>query len=76
MSYINYEMDEATFLEYAHAKRMWIKWPKRCRTTGKWIWLRKAICAVRMITGPGDTIFEFRYYDEKEFLMLKLRLGF
>jgi hypothetical protein len=73
MSYIT---NEVSFLEGAYAKSMWIKWPRRCRITGKWVWLKKAICAVRMYIGPGDPVFEYRYYDEKEFIILRLKTGF
>jgi len=47
--------------------------PKRCYITGKWLWLKKAVRKVALWTGPGDSIFEYRWYDKDEYLFYKLR---
>lgn len=48
-------------------------WPKRCHTTDKLIWFKKGYRQVAMYTGPGEPIYEYRWYDKHEFLMQKLR---
>lgn len=47
--------------------------PKKCFLSGKIIWLTKTYKQTAMYTGPGDIIFEHRYYDKKEFLLAKLK---
>jgi hypothetical protein len=47
--------------------------PKKCHTTGKILWLEKAYKQTAMLTGPGDTIFEYRWYDKDIFLIEKIK---
>ena len=47
--------------------------PKRCSLTGKRLWLQYVYKQTAMWTGPGDNIFEHRYYDKHEFLLARLR---
>jgi hypothetical protein len=47
--------------------------PKKCYLTNKWIWLKKCYRQTAMWTGPGDIIFEYRYYDKDEFLIQKIK---
>jgi len=46
--------------------------PKRCYLSGKKVWLKKAYCQIAMYTGPGDHVFEYRWYSKSEFLMAKI----
>ena len=47
--------------------------PKRCHFTGKILWMKFAYKQTAMYSGPGDVIFEERWYDKKEFLIAKLK---
>ena len=47
--------------------------PKRCYATGKLLWFTYAYHKIAMWTGPGDIVFEHRYYDKKEYLVAKLK---
>lgn len=37
------------------------------------LWLRKAYVQTAMWTGPGDSVFEHRWYDKDEFLLYELK---
>ena len=47
--------------------------PKRCHFTGKILWMKLAYKQTAMYPGPGDVIFEERWYDKKEFLIAILK---
>ena len=47
--------------------------PKTCYISGKRIWLKRAYRMTRMITGPGDPIFEHRWHDKMEHIIWKLK---
>ena len=47
--------------------------PQTCHLTGKKLWLKNAYRQTAMITGPGDSIFEYRWYDKHEFLVARLK---
>lgn len=47
--------------------------PRYCSVTGKRIWFRKGMKGVRMITGPGDPVFIYKWIDKKQFLLEKLK---
>jgi hypothetical protein len=46
--------------------------PKTCDISGKRIWLKKAYRMTRIITGPGESIFEYRWHDKNTHIMWKL----
>lgn len=46
--------------------------PQTCHLSGKRIWLKRGYLLIRMITGPGDPIFEYRWHDKHEHLIWKL----
>ena len=48
-------------------------WPEICYITGKLLWLKKAYKQTAMWTGPGDPVFEYRYYDMDAFLIAKVK---
>lgn len=48
-------------------------WPRTCHLTGKTLWLKNVYKQTAMITGPGEPIFEYRWYDRNEFLTARLK---
>ena len=46
--------------------------PERCNLTGRRIWLEKAYRMTRIITGPGESIFEYRWHDKNAHIIWKL----
>jgi hypothetical protein len=48
-------------------------WPRTCHLTGKTLWLKNVYKQTAMITGPGDPVFEYRWYDRNEFLTARLK---
>lgn len=46
--------------------------PKICEISGKKIWLKRGYRLTRMITGPGDIIFEYRWHDKNAHIVWKL----
>ena len=46
---------------------------QRCDISKKRIWLKYGYRMTRMITGPGDTIFEYRWHDKIEHIIWKLK---
>ena len=47
--------------------------PKVCHITGKKLWLENVYKQTAMYTGPGDPVFEYRYYDKNEFLIARIK---
>jgi len=47
--------------------------PKRCRISKKLLWFTNAYVEIHCFTGPGDSIFEYKYYDKNEYLVNKLK---
>ena len=47
--------------------------PETCALTGKRIWLKKAYRMTRIITGPGESIFEYRWHDKNTHIMWLLK---
>ncbi len=50
-----------------------IFFPRICHITRKILWLEYVYKQTAMWTGPGDPVFQYRYYDRKEFLIAKLK---
>jgi hypothetical protein len=50
-------------------------WPRRCAITKKRLWLTLAYRVENIWTGPGLPAFEYRWYERKEFLFQRIRLG-
>lgn len=55
-------------------KFCWI--PQRCFLSNKSIWARKAYYGIRMITGPGEPVYEHRWVDSNEFILWQLQKGY
>lgn len=48
-------------------------WPRRCHISQRWLWLELVYRQTAMWTGPGEPVFEYRWYDRDEFLVASLR---
>jgi len=56
----------------AELKFAWL--PKICNLTGKRIWLKKSYrLTLAMWTGPGDTIFEYKWQDKNAHIIWMLQ---
>ena len=76
MMFINY----GNFIEdyvFKHAcidtSIVFVMWPRRCYFTNKILFLKYVYRQTAMWTGPGDPVFEYRWYDKEEFLVNKLK---
>jgi len=47
--------------------------PRRCYYSNKFIWLTWAYRGTAMWTGPGEPVFEHRWVDRKEYLLLQIK---
>lgn len=47
--------------------------PKRCRITKKLLCLTHAYVEIHCYTGPGDSIFEYKYFEKQNYLIHKLK---
>lgn len=52
-------------------KFTWI--PQHCHFTGKRLWLKYAVRQTALWTGPGESIFEHRWYDKTDFLIERIK---
>lgn len=55
----------------AQLKFTWL--PKRCYHTGKLLWLKRAYKRSALWTGPGTPVWEYRWYDKHQFVILKIK---
>jgi hypothetical protein len=53
-------------------KLKWVLLPRKCYYTKKILWFKTAYKGTAMITGPGEPIFEDRWCEKNEFLLLKI----
>ena len=47
--------------------------PETCYLTGNRIWLKKAYRMTRIITGPGESIFEHKWHSKNAHIMWLLK---
>jgi len=47
--------------------------PKECFLTGRRLWFTKAYHGIRMITGPGEPVFDHYWVGKDEFIIWKLQ---
>lgn len=45
-----------------------VLWPTRCDLSKRRLWLKKAYCGTRIITGPGEPIYEHRWLSKESFM--------
>jgi hypothetical protein len=69
------DYSEERFLKRARTELKWSLWPRRCYSSGRWLWLTPAYRARYVIKGPGDDAVWTRWYNTTEMLMLKLKYG-
>lgn len=50
-----------------------VLFPRKCHITHQWIWLEYAYRQTAMWTGPGDPVFENRWYNRTEFLIERIK---
>jgi hypothetical protein len=50
-----------------------VLWPRRCYFSNKLLWLENAYVKTAMYTGPGDPVFEYRWYHKDEYIINKLK---
>ncbi len=55
----------------ADLKFAWL--PETCNLSGKHIWLKYGYRLTRIITGPGESIFEYRWHDKNTHIMWLLK---
>ena len=68
-----WDISHDEFLERATIKMQWSWWPRRCAITNEWLCFSLAYRATREWTGPGTPVFEHRWYNRYEFLMMRLK---
>jgi hypothetical protein len=51
----------------AELKFAWL--PETCNISGKRIWLKWGYRLTRIITGPGESIFEYRWHEKSAHLV-------
>lgn len=73
-----YRNDRADDWEYfdKHSigtKYKFVFWPKQCHISKKVLWLEFAYRKTAMYTGPGDPIFEHRWYSKLEYIIERLK---
>ena len=48
-------------------------WPRRCYNTGRWLWMETAMRGRAVWTGPGEPVFDDRWYDSNEALIMMIK---
>jgi hypothetical protein len=61
------------FWDRATWEYKFVIWPKQCEISNKRIWLKCAYKGTRMITGPGEPVFEYRWLTNESFLFARLK---
>jgi hypothetical protein len=51
----------------------WSFLPRKCFYTKRLLWFKRAYMGTSILTGPGDPIFDYRWVDQKEYLILKIK---
>ena len=68
------EANNPTFLEDATTKVCRSLWPRRCFNTKRSLWFRVAVRGRRIYrVGDTDFAYEDRWFDQKEFVVMKLK---
>ena len=61
------------FYSGAYWNRTFAIWPRLCDQSGKRIWMEWCFKGTRMITGPGEPVFQYRWVNSKEYLFAQVR---
>jgi hypothetical protein len=65
--------EEESFRTQAYWRLRFLWRPRRSAITGQRLWLCQAYEGTRMITGPGDPVFLFRYHEKLEHIIWQLK---
>lgn len=69
-----YDNDNQVFKNHCIGTELKFAWtPKKCHITGKKLWLEYAYMQTGLWTGPGDPLFEYRWYDKEQFLIARIK---
>lgn len=70
-------LDSMTFLDpfeqRARFEYRYCLWPRKCYQSGRPIWLKLAIRARAVWTGPGEPVTEDRWFHMNEGLMIMIK---
>ena len=69
------EPDESYFLRRATMSLQWSWAPRRCFVSKKWLFFCLAYRATRIITGPGESVIEDRWYSKPEGIMQLIKVN-
>jgi hypothetical protein len=61
------------FFRQAHWQLKFVLWPRQCYLSDNRIWLKRAYCGTRVITGPGDPVYEYRWLTKESFVTAALK---
>ena len=68
------EANNPTFLADATIKVCLSLWPRRCFNTKRSLWFKNAVRGRRIYrVGDTDFAYEDRWFDQKEFVVMKLK---
>ena len=67
------EMNMSTWLDEATVDLKFCIWPRRCYSSGRWMFFEQAYKTTRMWTGPGEPVYEHRWYSPHEYLIWRIR---
>ena len=65
--------DNWWFYKTANVKYTFALLPRRCVLSGKLIWLEKCYKFTRMITGPGNPVYLYKWHNKHEHLIWQLK---
>lgn len=71
-----YYYDEDRYHFKLHCIGTYLKfviWPRHCSISNKILCLKFVYKQTAMWSGPGDSVFEDRWYDKNEFLMARIK---
>ena len=60
------------FYRRAYWQLKFVWWPRRCDLSDKRIWLKRAYRGIRVITGPGEPVYEYRWLTKESFTVAAL----
>ena len=67
-------VDDADFFyRGAYWNMTFAMWPRICDQSGKRIWLEWCYKGTRMITGPGEPVFQYRWVKSNEYLLAQIK---
>jgi hypothetical protein len=71
--YTDYTESYDLFWSRAFWKYKFVFWPRRCEISKKIIWFECAYKGTRMITGPGEPVFKYRWLTKEEYLLAAIK---